>query len=180
MREFSLCRELSMKLAKDLGATPFSFGKTSLTHSDLLTKISLNVVGENDEGQSELKKVPMWYGEANGSNGIVCCLLAGLDTYPDSLEFACVLGFKDGTGIFQPDETRLSVHLDWANDEDSGTMAMKVGDIWIPIDLAQRLQLVLGFEVMVQDGILWRESQDIPELLLHDLTEIIEVDEKSI
>jgi hypothetical protein len=90
MREFSLCRELSMKLAKDLGATPFSFGKTSLTHSDLLTKISLNVVGENDDGQSESKKVPVWYGEANGSSGIVCCLLAGLDTYPDSLEFACL------------------------------------------------------------------------------------------
>ncbi len=174
MREFELCKELSKKLAKDLGATPFSFGKTSLTHSDLLTKLNINVSDED----GVVKKVPVWYGEALGSEGTTCCLLAGLDTNLESIEIACVLGFKDPSGAFQEDETRLSFHFDWSNPEDPGTMVMKAGEKWLPISLAQRLQLVLGFEVMVQDGILWKESLNIPVELQKDLAEIIEVDEK--
>jgi hypothetical protein len=175
MREFALCKELSLKLAKDLGATPFSIGKVSMTHSDLLTKKMLNVSDED----GEVRKVPIWYGEANGSEGTVCCLLAGLDVDPDKLEFACVIGFKDFNGEFKSDSIRMSFHYDWANDEDPGTMVMKAGDQWLPISLAQRLQLILGFETMVQDGILWQSSPNIPEELQKDLAEIIEVDEKS-
>lgn len=180
MREFALCKELSIKLAKDLGATPFTIGKISLTHSDLLTKKFLNV---SDEDGGEVRKVPIWYGEAHGAEGIVCCLLAGLDVDPDKLEFACVIGFKDFAGQFQSDSIRMSFHYDWTNDEDPGTMVMKAGDQWLPISLAQRLQLILGFETMVQDGILWQPSHgyssQIPEELQKDLAEIIEVDEKS-
>ena len=174
MREFALCKELSLKLAKDLGATPFSIGKISLTHSDLLTKISLNVSDE-----SGVHGVPVWYGEAHGAEGTVCCLLAGLDSDPDKLEFACVVGFKDFGGVFQSEGIRLSFHYDWANEEDPGTMVMKAGDKWLPISLAQRLQLVLGFETMVQDGIQWQQSSNIPDELQKDLAEIIEVDEKT-
>ena len=175
MREFALCRELSINLAKDLGATPFSIGKVSLTHSDLLTKKILNVSDED----GEVRKVPVWYGEARGAE-TVCCLLAGLDVDPDKLEFACVIGFKDFSGEFQPDSIRMSFHYEWANAEDPGTMVMKAGDQWLPISLAQRLQLILGFETMVQDGILWQASSKIPEELQKDLSEIIEVDEKSV
>jgi hypothetical protein len=175
MREFALCKELSLKLAKDLGATPFSIGKVSLTHSDLLTKKMLNVSDED----GVVRKIPIWYGEAKGSEGTVCCLLSGLDVDPDKLEFACVIGFKDFSGEFQSDSIRMSFHYDWANDEDPGTIVMKAGDKWLPISLAQRLQLILGFETMVQDGILWQSSSNIPEELQKDLAEIIEVDEKS-
>lgn len=187
MREFSLCKELSRKLSKDLGATPFSFGKASLTHSDLLSKMDLRVADED----GVVKNIPVWYGEARGDEGIVCCLLAVLAMepklgHPDNepsgpleLELACVIGFKDFDGEFQSDGVRLSFHYDWTNEEDPGTMVMKAGDKWVPISLAQRLQLVLGFEAMVQDGILWRQSANIPQELRKDLTEVIEVDEKT-
>jgi len=176
MREFSLCKELSLKLAKDLGAAPVSFGKTSLTHPDLLTKFSLKV---SDEDGGEVRKVPIWYGEALGEDGLSCGILAGLDTNPDQLEFAFILGFKDFNGEFQEDGVRLSFHYDWANETDPGTMVMKAGDKWLPLSLAQRLQLILGFETMVQDGVLWQASLNIPEELRKDLAEIIEVDEKN-
>ena len=176
MREFSLCKELSLKLAKDIGATPVSFGKVSLTHKELLTTYSVNV---SDEDGGEIRKVPIWYGEALGGDGISCGLLAGLDTDPNKLEFAFVLGFKDFGGEFQTEGLRISFHYDWANDTDPGTILMKVGDRWLPISLAQRLQLVLGFETMIQDGVQWQVSPSIPEELRKDLAEIIEVDEKN-
>jgi hypothetical protein len=176
MREFNLCKELSLKLAKDLGITPFSIGKTSLTHPDMLTKLTLNV---SDEDGEDVRRVPIWYGEATGAEGISCGVLAGLDTDPDKLEFAFVLGFKDFDGSFQADGVRLSFHYDWTNEEDPGTMVMKAGDKWLPISLAQRLQLILGFETMIQDGVLWQASPNIPEELRKDLAEIIEVDEKN-
>lgn len=172
MREFALCKELSIKLAKDLGASPFSLGKESLTHNDLLTRFSLKV---SDEDGGEVRNVPVWYGEARGTEGIVCCLLAGLDTDPDKLEVACVIGFKNRDGEFLADETRLSFHYDWADEEDPGTMVMKAGDKWVPVSLSQRLQLILGFETMLQDGILWQPA-NIPNELQKDLYEIIEVD----
>jgi hypothetical protein len=170
MREFSLCKELSQKLAKDLGVTPVTVGKVGLTHEDLLTDFDIKIADEDS-----IKKIPVWYGEARGSEANVCCLLAGLDTSLESLEFACVIGFKDFSGVFQSDGVRLSFHYDWSNEEDPGTMVMKAGDKWLPISLAQRLQLVLGFEVMVQDGILWQPS-NIPEELKKDLAEVIEID----
>lgn len=173
MREFALCRELSLKLAKDLGATPISFGKISLTHPDLLTKLSLNI---SDEDGEDVRTVPIFYGEAVGADSLSCGILAVLDTTPDKLEFAFLLGFKDFGGEFQSDGIRLSFHYDWANPEDPGTMVMKAGDKWLPISLAQRLQLILGFETMVQDGVLWQSSVNIPEELRKDLAEIIEVD----
>lgn len=176
MREFALCKELSLKLSKDLGYTPFSFGKVGMTHKELLTNIDFNVSDED----GEIKNVPIWYGEAIGGEGLTCCLLAGLDTNIEKLEFACIFGFKDFEGKFQTDGLRLSFHYDWANEEDPGTMVMKAGDQWVPISLAQRLQLILGFETMVQDGVLWQSSTKIPEDLLNDLSEIIEVDEKTV
>jgi hypothetical protein len=175
MREFDLCRELSRKLAKDLGATPFSMCQVSLTHSELKINKTLKVSDED----GEVRNVPLWYGEAVGSEGITCCLLAGLDSDPDRLEFACVIGFKDFNGKFQADNVRLSFHYDWENDEDPGTIMMKAGDKWLPVSLAQRLQLVLGFEIMIQDGILWNSSAKIPDDMEKDLSDIIEVDEKT-
>jgi hypothetical protein len=178
MREFTLCKELNLKLAKDLGATPFTFGKISLTHHDLLTNINIQISDEN----GNLQKIPVWYGEAIGSESISCGILAGL--YSDSEqsspdEFVFVLGFKNFNGEFQTDGIRLSLHYDWTNNEDPGTLVMKVRDKWITVSLAQRLQLILGFETMVQEGVMWQASSNIPEELRKDLVEIIEVDEKN-
>ena len=171
MREFALCKELTLKLAKDIGATPLSFVKVSLTHSDLLTNIILNVADED----GTVRKIPIWYGEAAGEFGITCGLLAGLDSDPNKLEFACILGLKDSTGELT-DDFRLSFHYDWTNEEDPGTIVMRAGEKWIPISLAQRLQLAIGFEMMVQDGVVWQPSANIPKELQADLTAIIEVD----
>jgi hypothetical protein len=166
-----LCKELSRKLAKDLGITPLSFGKTSLTHPDL--RIDSSIFVEDEDGV--VKDIPLWYGEVAG-DGITCCLLAGLDTNPDSLEFVAVIGFKDLSGEFQSDGTRISFHYDWANDEDPGIVMVKAGDKWLSVSLAQRLQLALGFEIMVQDGIIWSKSLNVPIELMKDLEYQIELD----
>lgn len=173
MREFALCKELSLKLAKDLGFTPISFGKTSLTHPDLLTNIIINTSDED----GNIQKVSVWYGEAVGAEGILCGLLAGLDIGLDNLECVFVLGFKDFEGNFQPDEVRLSFHYDWSDETDSGMMVMKADKKWVHVSLAQRLKIVLGFETMIQEGCLWKASVNIPEELRQDLLETM-VDEK--
>lgn len=173
MTEFNLCRELSRKLAKDLGATPFSLGKISTTHKDLLVKSTLKIQDE----KGIVKNIPMWYGEAQGIEGKTCCLLAALDPYLDSLEFAAVIGFKDFEDEFQKDAVRVGFRYDWSNDEDKGTLIVKAGEQWIEVSLAQRLQLALGFEHMVQDGVVWNPA-GVPEELRKNLSEIIEVDEE--
>jgi len=172
MTDFMLNRELSRKLSKDLGATPFSLGKTSLTHKDLLVKSTLKV--QDDKGL--VKKIPMWYGEAFGIEGKTCCLLTALDPSLDSLEIAAVVGFKDIEDNLQEDAVRVGFRYDWANEDDKGTLIVKAGDKWIEVSLAQRLQLALGFEHMVQDGVLWQPGEP-PEELRKNLSEIIEVDE---
>jgi len=170
MREFALCKELSIKLSKDLGATPFTFGKISLTHPELLTTYSINISDDNG-----IHKIPVWYGEAIGSEGITCVILSCLDI-DDPNEFVFVLGLKNFDGEFQKDGIRVSFNYDWSNSDDYGMMNLKVGDKWVPFSLAQRLQLILGFETMIQDGVQWQAASNIPEELRKDLTEIIEVD----
>ena len=172
MRDFDLCRELSRKLCKDIGATPFSLTKAGLTHPDLLVKNTLNIQDE----KGLVRKAPMWYGEALGAEGLLCCLLAALDDNPDSLEIACVIGFKNSSGELQEDAVRMGFRYDWANDTDAGTLIMRAGDKWLPISVGQRLQLALGFENMVQDGALWNAAAKVPEELRKNLSEIIEVD----
>jgi hypothetical protein len=56
MREMELCRDLTRKICKDLGATPFSIGKVSVTHEDLLTKPALNLRDE----KGVVSSVPLW------------------------------------------------------------------------------------------------------------------------
>jgi hypothetical protein len=170
MKDFSLCRELSIKLSSILGATPFSIGKIGLTHKDL----SKNTIKISNDDNSETQ-IPIWYGEAFGEEGTMCCLLAGLDIDPAQLEIACVIGFKDFDNQFRNDGFRLSFHYDWTNEEDPGTMVMRAGDKWLPISLAQRLQLLFGFETMVQDGIEWKVGE-IPPELKDDLVSLIELD----
>lgn len=170
MKDFNLCKELSIKLSSLLGATPFSIGKVSLTHKDF-SKNPLKI-SSDDDSQTY---IPLWYGEAFGEEGTMCCLLAGLDTDPEKLEIACVIGFKDFDNQFRSDGFRLSFHYDWTNDDDPGTMVMRAGDRWLPISLAQRLQLLFGFETMVQDGVEWKVGEVPPELQA-DLVSVIEVD----
>lgn len=174
MTEFNLCKELSKKLSKDLGATPFSIGKTSLTNKDFLVKSTIKIQDE----KGVVKNIPMWYGEAQGLEGKTCCLLAALDDNPDTLEIAVVIGFKNFEDELQQDAVRAGFRYDWANDEDKGILIVKAGDKWLEVSLAQRLQLALGFEHMVQDGVLWNPVVEVPEELRKNLSEIIEVDEE--
>jgi hypothetical protein len=174
MREFDLCKELSRKLAKDLGVTPISFGKTSLTHPDLLVN-TLNIIDEDNK----VSKVPIWYGEAIGGENIACGLLAVLNTKPEDLEFVFVLGFKNLNGQFQTNEITLSFSYNWQDPNDPGTIKLKSEDKWFPVDLVEKLRLVLGFEVMIQEGILWQPSKNIPEELRKDILQLIEVDDDS-
>lgn len=167
-----LNKELSRKLCKDLGLTPFSFGKVGLTHNDLSIKSSIKV--QEEEGL--VRNLPMWYGEALGSEGLMCCLLVALDSDPDSLEAACVIGFKDIKGDLQEDAVRIGFRYDWSDDSDQGMVVMRAGDKWLPANLTQRLKLAIGFEQMIQEGVFWAASSNIPEALRKNLSEIIEVD----
>ncbi len=171
MRENDLCRELSRKICKDLGATPFSIGKVSLTHKDLLVKPPLRVQGEKDV----VTTVPLWYGEAYGQQGLMCCL-AALDQDPDNLEIACVIGFKDSRGEIQSTSTRCGFKYDWSDDSDPGILLVKSNDKWLPMTLAQRMTLALGLENMIQDGVLWTQQPKVPEEFRKNISEIIEVD----
>jgi hypothetical protein len=173
VRELELCRELSRKFCKDIGATPFSINKGGLTHPDLLVKTKLKISDEN----GVVKNVPMWYGEARGIEGKTCCLVSALEPDPDKLEIACVIGFKNTQGELQADAVRAAFRYDWANDEDYGVLVMRAGDRWLELSLSQRLQLALGFENMVQDGVLWHPQPDVPEELRKNLSDIIALDE---
>jgi len=53
---------------------------------------------------------------------------------------------------------------------------VKSGDKWLPMMLTQRLQLALGLENMVQDGVHWMPQSKVPEEFRKNLSEIIEVD----
>lgn len=173
MTNIALCKELSKKLAQDFGATPFSLGQVSLTHKDLLVKSTLKVQDE----KGVVKNIPMWYGEALGMEGKTCCLLTALDPNPDSLEIACIIGFKDVEDHLQEDAVRAGFRYDWSNEDDKGTLIVRAGDKWLEVSLAQRLQLALGFEHMVQDGVMWQPGE-VPEEFRKNLSEIIEVDEE--
>jgi hypothetical protein len=172
MSDDGLYRELSRKLCKDLGATPFSLKKTGLTHPDLAVRSSMKIQDE----KGVVKRPPMWYGEALGAEGLMCCLLVALDDDPDSLEVACTVGFKDVRGNLEQDAIRLGFRYDWSDEADTGTLVMQAGDKWLPVSLSQRLQIALGFENMVQDGTVWEARKGVPEELQKNLSEIIEVD----
>jgi len=175
MREFELCKQLSRKMCKDLGVTPFSITKASLTHQDLSVPSNLKI----QEEDGSIKVIPMWYGEANGGEGITCCLMAGLDANPETLEIVCVIGFKDFFGEIQSSALRAGFRYDWTNDEDGGTLVFRAKERWLEFTLAQRLQFALGFEYMVQDGVLWNSQPKVPEEFRKNLSEIISLDEDS-
>lgn len=172
MRHQELCKELSRKLCHDLGATPFSLNKTSLTHPELKVHIDLKIQDE----KGVVKTPPVWYGEAPGADGLMCCLLTALDDNPDNLEIACVFGFKDPDGNLQEHAVRAGFRYDWASESDGGTLIMRAGEQWLELSLMQRLQLSLGFESMVQDGVIWSRGVSVPAELQKNLSEIIEVD----
>lgn len=166
-----LYRELSRKLAQDLGGTPFSIGKAGLTHPDLRTKTQLKI--SDDEGV--VQSAQMWYGEALGSEGIICCALITLDANPENLEIAYAIGFKDFQDEYQKDGVNIGGRYDWSEDSDLGLMVQKIGDKLIPLSLEQRLKLALGFENMVQEGISWK-SGTVPQDLLKFLSLVIEIE----
>ena len=173
MKDFDLCRELSKKICKDLGCTPFSIGKIGLTHPDL--SVNSNLKLEDESG--DIKIIPMWYGEAIGMQSKTCCLLAALDPDPDSLQVVSVIGFKDLKGTILENAVRCAFQFDWADEGDGGTLLIWMGgevERWVEVSLAQRLQLALGFETMVQDGVPWVEEGDIPDVFRENLSSVLE------
>lgn len=172
MREQELCRELSRKICKDLGASPYTIGKISLTHKDLLIQQGLKLSDEKDV----VKNIPMWYGEAIGTHGVMCCTLAALEQDKENLEIAALISFKDANGDLDKNSTIAGIRYDWSDDLDFGTFLVKSNDKWLSMTLSQRLQLSLGLENMVQDGIMWVSQPNIPEEVRKNLIEVIEVD----
>lgn len=174
MSEFALFKELSKKLSKDFGATPLSINKTGLTKKEFLLKRKLKISLNDD--QNKIQENNVWYGEALGYDSITCCLLTILINSDDSFEIVCIIGFKNLSGELQSDAIRIGYKYDYLNDSDPGTIVAKAGNQWVPVDLVQKLQILLGFEFMIQDGVSWNPSFKIAEDFWTDLYNLIEED----
>jgi len=172
MTDKVLCNELTKKFLKDIGGTPYSFGKAGLTHKDLRRKETLKL----SEEKGVVQTVPMWYGEAQGLSAKTCALICSLSHQGDDLEVAGVVGFRSGTGEIMKGSGCIGFYFDWKNEQE--LLKIKLQDKWLPLDMSARLRLGLGFETMVQEGVLWNTSPSIPEPFLKNLQEMIEVDEE--
>jgi hypothetical protein len=160
----TLSKELAKQIAKNIGANPVSIGKIGLTIPELLTKSQLKISDED----GVIKYSQMWYGEIKGSDNIVCCLLSLLEQEP--FEICSVIMFKDFSG----DITDNAIGFGYSHDNES--FLLKIGERWLPMTMAQKLQLALGVEVMVQDGLVWN-CEEMPEEIKKNLSEIISIDE---
>ena len=102
----------------------------------------------------------MWYGEAAGTQGKTCCLLATLDPDPDALEIVCVIGFKDFKGQILENAVRCAFQFDWADESDGGTLLIWMGngvERWVEVSRPKsKKQLALPlFEKQVLDLRKW-------------------------
>lgn len=169
--------ELITKILKDLGATPFSMEKEGSTHPDLLVKDSLKLITENNVE----KQIPMWYGEAIGSENIMCVLISNLN-YPDhiQLEVAAIIAFKNLESKLLNNSIHIGMQFDWTSTNDPGLLSIKTLDKssnykWIPMSLAQKLRLALGFEEFVQEGIILNPGA-LPLEMKKSFAELIDLD----
>ncbi|MFA5758027.1 MAG: hypothetical protein WC942_01420 [Clostridia bacterium] len=168
MNKSDLDKELIRKIFIDLGACPKSIGKAGITHRDFLVKNILKI----DDGTVH-KEIPTWYGELRGSEGIMCCLLSALDFNIESLEVLFVLGFKDFDGNIQEDAIRFGLYYDWSAYDSIGLFMTKVKSTWVPVFLAQKLQIALGMEIMVQEGSAWVSGVPVPEEFKKNISELL-------
>lgn len=163
----NLTRELSKKILQDLGATPITLGKTSLTHSALSIRDKIKISDEN----GQIEEVPTWYGELLGSGGLTCCLLSALNK---SSEIIFVIGFKTFNGDVDDSSIKIGFQFDWNSESDEGSYFFKnTDDQWLPLTLAQILQFALGMECMVQEGGQWNPGE-VPKAFRRYLSEIID------
>jgi hypothetical protein len=170
--DFELNKELAKKIAIDLGATPVSFGKVGLTHKDLLTRTKLKI----SDDDNEIQDVKVWYGEAAGSEGLTCCLFTLLTNNDDSFEIVFVVGFKNMDNTIS-EQLFIGYKYDFLDNEDPGSVFTKAKDKWLLVGLSERLKMVLAFETLVQEGVIWQPSREVPTVLWDNLSEIIEVDD---
>jgi hypothetical protein len=171
--DFELNKELAKKIAINIGATPISFEKVGLTHKDLLTKIKLKISNDDDE----IQYIKVWYGEAAGSENLICCLLTLLSNNDDSFEIVFVIGFKKMDNTIS-EELFIGYKYDFLDVEDQGSIFIKFKskDKWLLVGLLERLKSTLAFETLVQEGVIWQSSREVPTILLDNLSEMIEVD----
>lgn len=165
---FELNKELSKRIAINLAATPDLLGKNGITHRDLLTTNSLQISDENNE----IHNIKTWYGEATGSEGIVCCFFTILNNTDDSFEIAFTLAVRNE--FINQNDTIIGFKFDYLDSEDSGLVFIKLNNKWISAGLIERLKITLSLEMMNQEGIIWKSVRDIPQILWDNLSEIIE------
>lgn len=161
----NLSNELALQISKNLGATPMTIGKIGLTDPSFLTQSQLKLSDED----GVVKYAQMWYGETKGSDNTVCCLLTLLDE--EVFEICAVIMFKDLSGDIE--DSAMGFRYSW---NDDGFFLLKNKERWLPMTMAQKLQLALGIEVMVQDGLTWNEGE-MPEEIKKNLSQIISLDE---
>lgn len=174
-----LTKELAKKICKDLGATPISFQKAGVTHKDLLTEKIINISTFREDGQEIVLQNKVWYGEAIGGQGITCCLLSisdkpsSVNKEEDIFDIYLIIGFKDINGKVLSDSFCFGLSYDYSNED--GNFFLKIKDKWTEATIGQKLQLTLGLETFVQEGVIWTNG-NFPNELWDALRELIELD----
>jgi len=173
MRHKNLSNELAHKILSDISCTPFSFGKAGVTHKDLLLSTSLNIK-ENDESI----KVPLYYGEVLGQEGVVSSLIFVLDKSPEDFEAGVIISVRKYLEDVSNKQIRIGFICNW-NESFNLFMINSNNNGWIPATLSQKLQITLAFEDIVQEGLVWQSGQ-APDFMLEDASFFIELDPETI
>jgi hypothetical protein len=139
-----LCRELTRHIFATLGAFPDGFGKVGLVHKDLQTKIKLQA------GKAVASR-PLWAGELKQPSGDYVALLAdvGPKDKPDLVLVFGTLGGGENIAF------AVGIRFEWFEEQDAGAFFSYHDGAWMPLGLAQKLQIGSMFEQQMQEGVPW-------------------------
>lgn len=171
--DFNLKKELSNKICDLLGTSPNTYSKIGITHKDLFINKNIKIYFEEDGLEANF---PLYLGKAGS---ILCLLFVGI--WKDNLniehfETNCIFSFLDSNNKIDKLSPLIGFSYDYMNNEDDGILLNKFKNQWINLSLVQRLQLVLGLEKMVQEGVQWSEfSFDDFDELHANLAEILDL-----
>jgi hypothetical protein len=167
----ALCRELSRHIFATLGAFPEGFGKVGLTHRELQRKVKVQV------GKDRSTKL-LCAGEIKQPSGDYVGLLMNVGTQ-DRPDYLLVFGTLS-TGSYEPTGDvifAVGIRFEWADETDDGSYYTYHDGMWVPIGLAQKLQIASMFEQQMQEGVPWTAPKSYDKFY-ELLGSLLDVDEE--
>lgn len=153
----TLSLELAKRIFSNLGALPKNFGKTSLTHTDLILpndKIKI-------EEDGEIYRVNIWSGKVASR---IEAMLTNLRTNSNEINIFCILKI---------DNLLFGINYDW---DEKCYFALLTDNKWIKLDIATKLNITAALEIVTQNGYLWEKTSDKDEQIYNALISLIEVE----